>query len=197
MVENIEDWQSIKGYEGFYEVSNYGRVRSVDRTIKYSDGRELSYKGMVLKPNASEGRYLGVSLYKNQKKERLYVHRLVAKAFIENSDNKPQVNHKDGNRFNNYTTNLEWVDQNENMKHAYDNGLSVNPRLPGEMNPNSKLTHNQVNEIRGQRNKSSYALAVEYGVNASTIQRIWNGKSWSKQRPNKLVFQRPFGGGVI
>ena len=103
----MEEWRDIDGYEGKYQVSNLGRVRS-------------KYK--ILKPNNVKG-YLYVYLRKNNKSKALKVHRLVAEAFLVNEKNKPQVNHIDGNKENNNVNNLEWCTNKENMNHAVRNGL--------------------------------------------------------------------------
>ena len=108
--EEVE-WRDVVGYEGLYSVSNDGRVFGV------KSQREL-------KADLTHKRYLEVKLYKNGIGRMRKVHRLVADAFIENPEKKPQVNHKDGNRFNNNASNLEWVTQSENIRHAFDTGLN-------------------------------------------------------------------------
>lgn len=116
-MSNNEVWRDIEGREGFYQVSNLGRVRSLDRQLKC--GRRC--KGKILKPGLNPGGYLAVGL--RPKIEGLstmpMIHRLVATAFIENPDDLPEVNHKDGVRSNNTLKNLEWVDRSENIKHSY------------------------------------------------------------------------------
>jgi hypothetical protein len=112
------------------------------------------------------------------------VHRLIAEAFIPNPEDKPQVNHKDGNKSNNNLGNLEWCTCSENMKHACENGLTTNTFYKHEKregNPNSKLTKEQVSEIREKYVPRKYPvsrLAEEYSVSSSCIQHILNGTSW-------------------
>ena len=106
----------------------------------------------------------------------VYVHRLVAIEYIPNPDNKPMVNHKDGNRSNNHVDNLEWVTASENTKHGYE----VLGRKPVSNTPR-KLSDEQVNEIRKKyipRKYSMYKLANEYGVSQETINRILNNKTY-------------------
>jgi hypothetical protein len=127
---NKEIWKDIKHYEGFYQVSNLGNVRSVPRngTVKY-------YK--ILKPNNVKG-YYQVTLQKKGKKKIYKVHRLVAKTFIKNTYNKREVNHIDGNKLNNVVTNLEWVTSSENQIHAFKMGLQKPHPKYGKENIYSK-----------------------------------------------------------
>ena len=117
-----EQWKQIKEFNGEYEVSNLGRVRSMKR-----------YYGMVgrimpqtRQPSGRGGKltYFAVMLSKNNKSYCRKVHRLVAEAFIPNPDNLPQINHKDGCKTNNHVSNLEWCTAKENTRHAYQMGLT-------------------------------------------------------------------------
>lgn len=106
-----EIWREIKGYEGKYQVSNLGRVRSLDRTVQDTIGRTRHLKGKMLKLKKNvKSNYLYVSLPDRYE----YVHRLVARAFIPNPNGFPEVNHKDENRSNNIYTNLEWCSRQYN-----------------------------------------------------------------------------------
>ena len=111
----IEEWRPIEGYEGLYEVSNTGQVRSLDRYVEYSNGQIHLHKGKVLSPAKDPDGYLKVVLNCNRKCKIITVHRLVAKAFIPNLDNLPQINHKDEDKTNNNVDNLEWCDAKYNM----------------------------------------------------------------------------------
>jgi hypothetical protein len=118
--QQIENWKAIADSNGIYQISSRGRVKS------YKSGDEL-----ILKPKL-QGlglKYEFVSLYIDGKIHQVTIHRLVAKAFIANPENKPQVNHKDGNKLNNHIDNLEWVTASENIRHAYENNLFESNRL--------------------------------------------------------------------
>lgn len=123
----MEVWKDIKGYEGLYQVSNLGRVKSLKRqrdvNLPYSNTATVPEK--ILKYGTSQG-YLAVTLAKNKINKKIRVHKLVALNFIPNPDNKPHINHIDGNKHNNCVNNLEWVTPKENTKHAFDNGLIKN-----------------------------------------------------------------------
>ena len=117
---DLEDeiWADIPGYEGYYQVSNKGRVKSLPRWIHYSDGRVYFYDSVVLKQKHDHGGYCMVELTINSNLATHKVHRLVANAFIPNPNNLPQVNHKDENKDNNAVENLEWCDQDYNNNYG-------------------------------------------------------------------------------
>lgn len=130
----VEIWKAVKSFEGLYEVSNTGKVRSVDRIIIRKNGIRLPCKGKELfftiskvdeKAHLPRAR---VQLWKENQAYLKAVHRLVAEAFIPNPENKPTVNHKDGNPLNNYVENLEWATFSENNKHALKKGLIIHPK---------------------------------------------------------------------
>lgn len=113
----IEEWRKIVGYEGLYEVSSLGRVRSLDRYLKNGHCSYRLHKGKVLSPAKNTNGYFSVCL----QGKRFMIHRLVAQAFIPNIDNLPQVNHKDEDKANNSVDNLEWCDNIYNMNYGTRN----------------------------------------------------------------------------
>ena len=116
MIEEI--WKPIEGYEGLYEVSSYGRVRSLDRYVKTCYEAYKLHKGKILSPAKDKNGYLKVHLCCNGKHNIIRVHRLVCKAFIPNPDNLPEVNHKDEDKTNNSVDNLEWCDRSYNISYG-------------------------------------------------------------------------------
>ena len=130
----------------------------------------------MLKPVKQSSGYLTATLHKNGTSKVLTRHRLVAKAFIPNPENKPCVNHKDFDRHNNNSKNLEWVTYSENIQHSKNNGGGC-----GELNGNSKLTKEQVLEMRAKYKFREYTyemLSKEYGVMKHYVGRIINRKVW-------------------
>jgi hypothetical protein len=111
------EWKQIEGYEGLYEVSNTGLVRSMDRMLKAGKLDSRIYKGKIKKPQTlKRSGHQYVFLYKENKMSNKYVHRLVAIAFLDNPNNYPNVCHLDNNPFNNSVDNLYWGTQEDNMK---------------------------------------------------------------------------------
>lgn len=108
----MEEWKDIEGYEGIYQISNLGNVKS----LKY-------HKEKRIKSNKNRNGYLKIGLILNGKRKHISIHRLVAKAFIPNPNSLPEVNHIDGNKENNKVENLEWNNRKQNSLHAYKTGL--------------------------------------------------------------------------
>lgn len=147
-----EIWIHINNFIN-YEISNFGRVRS----WRHSKGLRKTPYYFYNYGNDNNG-YLYVSLYnKENKRKSLKIHRLIAEHFIENKDNKPEVNHKDGNKQNNVIVNLEWVTKSENTIHAFRLGLRK--IIKGEDHVNSKYTAEQIIKVKKLYKLNIYSLS--------------------------------------
>lgn len=151
------------------------------RDTKYlitADGRVFSeYSGKFLSQRVNKQGYLYCNLYHNRHRYSMKSHRLVAETFIPNPENKPCVNHKDGNKLNNHVNNLEWLTVKENTQHSYDNGLQEG--IKGSANGSSKLTEDQAREIYALKGTASQReIAQRYGVNRTQVSLIHNHKTW-------------------
>lgn len=125
--ENKECWRDIKGYEGLYQVSNFGRIKALPKKRNNGTGYYIQ-KEKIMKPQLKNKRYLGIYLTKEGKHKNYLIHRLVAENFILNPNNYPQINHIDCNKLNNNVNNLEWCTQEWNLEHALKNGLLTKGR---------------------------------------------------------------------
>lgn len=179
MMENKEIWKPIPGYERIYEVSSYGNVKSLDREITNSIGTTRLYVGKVLKKSKDRYGYSICKLFKNSKGKNHTIHRLVAIAFIENIDNKPIVNHIDGNKLNNHVSNLEWCTNSENDLHAFSLGLRST--LKGEKCNFAKLTSSEVKEIKKLKNEgiTQKKIAKLFNISEGNVSQIINGQRWA------------------
>ena len=168
----MEEWRSIKGYGGVYEVSNQGNVRSITRRYKAKDcPRGKLLEGKTMKTELTPNGYIQVILRGEGKSYSHRVHRLVAEAFIPNPDKKPHVNHINGMRTDNRVENLEWCTVSENLKHIYELGY---------ITPKRKLTREQIEAIR-KDDRPAHIIAKEYNSSATAIGNIKRGttyKSW-------------------
>ena len=120
-----EFWKDICEYEGYYQASNFGRIRSIDRFVSQKNEKGELYsrlmKGKIIQPRKQNGGYLIVWLCKNGKSKALTVHRIIANTFIPNVNCYSDVNHRNGNKEDNRINNLEWCTRSENIRHAYSN----------------------------------------------------------------------------
>jgi hypothetical protein len=167
-----EVWKEIPEYEGYYVVSNLGRVKRIKES-KFS-------KCEPLKPQLNQYGYLHVILCKEGNKKIKRVHTLVASTFLaglpSNSSLRIEVNHKNGIKGDNRLVNLEYVTQAENMQHAFKTGLNKNI---GSTHSNSKLNEDAVKNIYESKEKIKLAkLAKMYKISKSTISDIWAGRTW-------------------
>jgi hypothetical protein len=164
-MENIEIWKPVKGYEGFYEVSNLGRVKSLDR-ISARRSREVKLKGKVLAKRISNHGYITVILYKDNKSQATTTHRLVAMAFIDNPHNYNEVNHINLIKDDNRVENLEWCNRSQNMLHAGLNGRLSGTKgmFLGSKSVRSKVKEEDVLEMRRLKKE---------GLNSTQIQKVF------------------------
>lgn len=178
MTNNTEQWKDIPGYEGFYQISNLGRVK---RTAAEKGTRI----GRIVTPNKGGDGYQTVRLSRNGVKKTYSTHRIVAIVWIDNHNNYKQVNHKNGNKLDPRAENLEWCTAKQNMVHARDVlgvTFSTGTTIRGTDNGNSKLSDDDVVKIRELYETGRFThreLAEIYGVNSSSITRAINKKSWN------------------
>lgn len=162
---NNEIWRDIKGYEGLYQISNKGRVKALERRIPFRSTSTRLEKEYIKKTTVSKIGYLVCGLWRNNKQDLRFIHRLVAEAFIENPDNKSEINHKDGNKLNNDISNLEWCTHKENVNHAFVTGLNKHPK-PVKLIETGKIyksLSDAAEDIAGDRRKQSGVGAVARG----------------------------------
>jgi len=156
----MEVWKKIEGFEN-YEVSNYGNVKR-------------NNKLRTIKPNKRG--YVRIDLYNKGVFKYFFIHRLVANSFLDNTKNKPQVNHINGIKHDNRVENLEWCTAKENIIHAINNNLIIPPA--GEKQGASKLTEADILNIRKDTTTKKYILAEKYNVSRGLISDIINFKRW-------------------
>lgn len=172
-----EIWKPVSGYEDIYEVSNTGKVRSLDRMTNAGNR-----KGVELKQTLLPCGYLEVSLWKFNKGKHKRVHRLVADAFCEKAAGQDDVNHLDGNKLNNAARNLAWCTKSENMIHAYKNGLQT------------RTSKGEVRAVVCIDDGNAFATSGEaarfYGISVGTIKAQCERKSKGRTKTFRYLERR-------
>lgn len=166
-----EIWKDVVGYEGWYEVSSYGRVRNVRK-------RSRTYIGRILKPKRKQNGYLEFCLCRNDKRHFFTAHRLVAEAFLGPRPRGLETNHKNGDKANNHLDNLEYLSHSDNEKHAYRIGIKS---FKGSKNNNHILTENDIPRIRKlltEGNLTQKEIGAIYNVHRVTIGDIKSERRW-------------------
>lgn len=181
----MEDWRPVVGYEDFYEVSNQGNLRALDRTVRTNGGvRTIPAHPKKPRPDKKNGYLESQLCVAGRPKAYPKLHRLVAQAFIPNPHHYPHVNHKNGVKTDNRVENLEWVTAAMNTRHAIQMGLLTygSRRMPkGELHYNATLDERQVAQIRSLYDNgmaSTKELAKLYRMSASAIHGIVSRQRW-------------------
>lgn len=174
-----EQWKEIKGNRETYEISSLGNIRTKDR----EGARSHHVKGHILTQHDNSNGYLRCDINIDGKTKSHLIHRLVAEKFIPNPDNKPFVNHIDGNKHNNSVNNLEWCTRSENERHAWKTGLKHDIATKGELHGMHKLSKKdaeyiRTNHIRNGGSMKTGELARKFNVNPQTITEIVSERIW-------------------
>lgn len=175
-MENIEIWKDIENYEGKYQVSNLGRIKSLERDAFNQNGTVNHHiEEKILVPIVNNGGYLYVNLYKNGKMKNMLVHRLVAMAFIPNPENKPQVNHLDEVKTNNVVENLEWCSAQENANYGTRTARVVQNNKYPKLG-DSPIAKSVFCEELNKTFDCITSAGKELGVNSVSISQVCKGK---------------------
>lgn len=167
----MEEWRNIKGFEGLYQVSSTGRVKSLNRVVIGRDGRTYHYRERYIKQQKRKDGYFAVQIFKNSNHYTKRIHRLVAETFLECPGDKFEVNHKDGNKENNSVENLEWVTRAGNIRHAISHGLMQHIPLVAIEAKKKKIIRSD-----GVVFGSMTEAARESGANVSNVCAVCQGR---------------------
>jgi hypothetical protein len=165
-----EIWKDIIDYDGHYQASNLGRIKSVKRYVNRGFNNDLkTVPEKIRQQSIDKDGYLTIRLHINGIRKNYFVHRLIAEAFLENTENKSQVNHIDGNKKNCYLTNLEWVTQSENIKHSYSIGarspsggaIAYKPIIQKDMNGNILRNYKSIREAKNETKVNNISACLK------------------------------------
>jgi hypothetical protein len=176
-------------FASHYEVSNQGRVRSLDRVVTENrTGKCRRHLGRLLTPKRT-GKYFGIDFFVAPHKCRFYIHRLVASAFIPNPHNKPHVNHKNRNRSDNSASNLEWVTAAENTAHLLQTGWRASNHPRGADHYQARVSEADVIALREtwSPGDSIHELRKTYGVSSRALYQILRGATWKHVTPARAI----------
>lgn len=171
-----EEWRPVIDFDGYYEISNFGRVKRLQRSTPHFMGGVRVLKEMILKQNINSLGYIVIELTVNEKQIRTGVHRLVAFSFLKKDDDRNFVNHKNGIKWDNTLGNLEWCTHQENEIHARETGLKKTPF--GEDCVHSILTNKTALEVYLSNGKYK-EIGEKYGIVESEVCAIKRGRRWS------------------
>ena len=170
----MEKWLPVVGYEAHYEVSDAGRVRSLDRILQYKDGRSGRYKGSLIAGTVDANGYVVVTL---TNKARRHVHRLVAEAFLGLRETRTTVNHKNGKKADNRLSNLEWATYTENNRHARATGLQRQHGENCNLTKFSSHTARALKKVHERFGLNHKELAEIFGISTYHVGEILRGES--------------------
>jgi hypothetical protein len=170
-----EEWKAVVGFEGLYEVSNMGRIKSLDKVIVRSNGSPQTWKGRHVAVSYSGNRYLQVHMHHLGKQTTKGLHVIVAEAFVQNTNNKPQVNHKNRIREDCTAANLEWVTPSENICHILAQGCTMGK---------TKLNLKAARALRedAAAGLGTDILSKKYGISKGMVNRIKNNHAWKEEK---------------
>lgn len=176
-MEEGERWKDIEGYEGYYQISSLGRVKSLSRSVPhYKKGVQPIHEKILKKRIGKRGYY--VSLLSSKKNKLAKIHRLIAAAFMPNPENKPFINHKNGIKTDNRIENLEWCTGSENVQHAFNIGLKKG--MKGSKHPKANITEEQAKSIKyGHKGLNQLQIAKIYNISNVTVSHIRRGRTWT------------------
>jgi hypothetical protein len=172
-----EEWRAVPNFRGYYEVSSKGRIRSLDRTVKYSNGYERVHAGQIITPGVDKDGYLYYHFSKNSKRKKWSIHRLVMHVFVGKCPKGKEVCHKNGKRNQNRLTNLRYDtplgNQADRVKHGTKNF--------GSNHGNSKLVECNIIKIRkyDKAGLAPGAIAEKFNVSHYCIRDVLKGRTWS------------------